>query len=651
MADLKASVELHLKDKLSSAVKGAAANVQRFGSTASQVARVSGRAFDSLGAKIGGLGLAFGAFNIIKFNTDYEDKLIRMGTAAGATAAETNALRRKLLAVAADAKISVDGLVSFGNALAENSIGLEEIRAAAPLAASAIQGLGMSGENFGTFYNELANRGASLDVITEKLNNITEMNSKAKGGNITQFGNDLAKILEVSGGKVDDLEDIYRVILTLNNGVSDTEAISRYEKAMQEFASNDIRDKVRKNFAGFDLKDAEGNVKSFSEIADTLITQLNDRKLSIDRLDEMGFSKQTIFALKTYNNHYQDTIDKVGELGDTQDAVSRRARKNAESIKSNLQSLQTSLNAIGGEILMRPLQWIAKVANENPQGLKFAIYGIGTALVALSTMKAFSTVFNFVTQLRSMRAPKIGGLGSGGIPVYVTNGGMGAGNLLDGTPLSGGNKALNHARAAVGKVTPGQYAAGGVAMGLFAAVLKIPQMMGELNGIKENEDLTAKERGKAEGGAIGDAAGGIIGGILGGVGGVAAGAAAGAAIGSIIPGLGTVIGGLVGAGVGWLGMKAGSEAGRWVGEKIGGSLASDNESIVPQMEDVPRSAMEHLRTPETALTIQNESVVIGTEITLKDDRIDARTRDITHSKLLSGYAFQTGLNFDARIMP
>ena len=651
MADIRAQVELLLKDKLSPAVKGASANVRAFGNVASQVANVSGRAFDSLGAKVGGLGIAFGALNLVKFNVDYEDKLIRLGTSAGATAGETNALKRELLETARVAKIGVDGLVDFGTVLADNAVSIEKIRAAAPLAAAAMQGLGMSGSEVADFYSVLDNRGASLDEITEKLNNVTEIASRSGSIGVSGLVKELPKLIELSGGSVDNIEEMAMAIAALGNGTSGSQAISGYEKAMQEFASADTQNAIRR-YLRFDTKNFDGSVKSFADIADVLIAKGNELG-NMDRLQELGLSRQTILTLKTYKSHYQNTIDKVGELGDTTDAVTGRANRNAASVKSNLESIQSSLKQAANEMFAWPLEKLAKFANEHPEGLKNAIYGITGALTILAGMKAFNTVFSFVSQLRSIKAPKVGGIGGGaGIPVHVTNpGAMGGGNLLDGTPINGkGNVALNNARGAVAKLTPGQYAAGGAAMGLTAAFVKIPQMMGELEGIRQNEDLTAKERGRAEGGAIGDAAGGIVGGVVGGLGGVAAGAAAGAAIGSIVPGLGTAVGALVGAGVGALGIYLGSRAGRAIGENIGEAMAGNDGGFVPPMEGVPVGAMENLTASGGSVGFRPEPVVVGTEVVFRDERTEARTYNRSGGTL-GGYNYQTGWNPDARNLP
>jgi hypothetical protein len=106
-------------------------------------------------------------------------------------------------------------------------------------------------------------------------------------------------------------------------------------------------------------------------------------------------------------------------------------------------------------------------------------------------------------------------------------------------------------------------------------------MMNELEEIKQNEELTEKERGKAKGGAIGDAAGSIAGAAAGTVAGgllaaMATSAIAGTAMGTAIPGLGNIAGLIIGAGVGAAGYYLGGKLGRAGGEGIGGAMSAND---------------------------------------------------------------------------
>jgi hypothetical protein len=213
--------------------------------------------------------------------------------------------------------------------------------------------------------------------------------------------------------------------------------------------------------------------------------------------------------------------------------------------------------------------------------MEYAVKGLAGAIVTLAGLKALGTVVSLVSNLKGLKGGNIGAGLTGGaaMPVYVTNWG-------DGTSVIGAggqfqkqiNPQLNGKPTAP---TPTQLAGVGAAAGISAAIVKIPQMMNELDAIKKNENLTVKERGKAKGGAIGDASGSIVGATGGAVAGtllgaIAGGAIAGTAIGTAVPGLGNAVGLLVGAGIGAAGFYFGGKAGRAAGGKIGESLAADD---------------------------------------------------------------------------
>jgi hypothetical protein len=272
-------------------------------------------------------------------------------------------------------------------------------------------------------------------------------------------------------------------------------------------------------------------------------------------------------AMKQFNNHYQNTIDKVGELGDTSNAVSRRAGENARSLKSALTGLQNAVLAQSDEALTRPIEKLAKLLNENPDGLKKAIKGVGIALGVLATMKALTTVMSFIGSLKGVQGG--GGLdvsaaGGAGIPVHVTNwGGAAESSMISGMGNAGIPAPSNLLNNAV------------VAATVATAVYEIPQMFNKLEAIKQDETLTNKERGEAEGGAIGSATGAITGAGLGAFGGgllaaIASSAIAGTALGTAVPELGNLVGLVIGAGVGAAGYYIGKKAGEAAGEAIGG---------------------------------------------------------------------------------
>ncbi|MDR2942783.1 MAG: hypothetical protein LBV17_09360 [Treponema sp.] len=672
MVNIKAAIELLLKDKFSPGIKGAAAEIKKFGEKTVSVANNVNNAFSGLGAQIASLGVTIGAAALAKSSIDYEDSLVRIGTNAGMSAAETNQLRRELIKIAQDTKISNDEMVSYAATLADNSIGFETIKESANFAALAIQGLGLSGQEAADLFSVLNSRGADVDTFKTKLNNLAEIDDRMQGMGLAEFTRYIPQLMELSDTPIENLEDLYTTILTLNKGAKNTKAIQQYQSAMQDFANPETRDAMRKYLNGFDTKQ-NGKLKDFTVIMNALVKKGNELG-NFDQLQKaFHLSDATIMALKQYNNHYQETIDKVGDLGDTHDAVSSRASANMKTMKSALTGLQNAIMAQSDGALIKPLETITRLLNENPKGLEMAIKGVKYTLIGLTALKAFSSVVSFLSNWKNLKGGKAGAgiTGGAGIPVHVTNagslGGLNAGKTPNGmpagTPLAKGTP-FNNAQKAVANLTPKHYAAGGAAMGITAAFTAIPAMVNELDAIKQNEELTNKERGKAKGGAIGDATGRIVGGVAGGIGGVAAGAAAGAAIGTIIPGIGNIVGALVGAGVGALGMWLGSKAGRAIGEGIGEGLAKDEplvreqQTVVtddfaaynPQLPEAYFREMQSLpRLAETTKSVNVEGEIkLQSQLIIEDSGYRLRQSVVQNT---TPFKFPTGNTFEAWLTP
>ncbi|MDR2923515.1 MAG: phage tail tape measure protein [Treponema sp.] len=578
---LQTAVELSLKDKFSSGIKSAGNSVSGFKDKAINAAYAIDQAFSSVGARLASLGVTIGAAALIKSSVEYEDSIIRIGTNAGMSGAEVNQFRRDLLAIATEAKVPIQELVKFSQAVTDNAIGLDVASESARFMADAMQGLGLSGQETGEILSVLVHKGADIDTVKQKLNNLAEIDDRLQGMGLAQFARVLPELMEASDAAVGNIEDLYISILTLNNGATNKQALTQYKAAMQDFASPETRNAMRKYMKGFDTKDQNGELKSFTEIMAALVEKGKEAG-GFDQFQKaFHFSDNTLKALKQFNKYSAETIEKVSSLGDTSTAVSGQAEQNAKSLASNLVSLQNNILKLSDAVLTKPIASLAKLLDEHPQGMELAIKGVGAALLALSAMKAFSTVVTFMANIKGLKGGNIGtGLtGGAGIPVHVTNaGGLGAGGQFQqpqalNPQLS--NNPLTAAQTAVGNITPKQYAGAAGGAAIAAAFVKIPQMINELDAIKQNEELTAKERGRAKGGAVGDATGSIVGAAAGGAAGIAAGAAVGAAVGSVVPVLGTAVGALVGAGIGALGMYLGGKAGRKIGEGIGESLADD----------------------------------------------------------------------------
>jgi len=462
-----------------------------------------------------------------------------------------------------------------------------------PFMADVIQALGISGEEAGQLFTTLFKRGVDADALKEKLNNLAEIGDRLGDMSITQFAKFLPSLSETSGAALDNIEDMYIALNMLAKGTNrPQQALQQYQSAMDDFRNS--ADSIQR-YTGFDVLNDDGELKGFAEIMETLskFGEQTDSTAYFDKIFHL--SDSTIKALRQYNNYYQETIENVGELGDTTNAIADRAGQNGGTIAASLNRLKSAASEFASSTLIKPVESLAALLNQHPRGMEYAVKGLAAAIAALALMKTFSTVISFIGNLKTLKdgGGVAGGLNAGGgagIPVHVTNWGGAAGSTMMpgagiGVPKTGGgttpgalpSSPLESARSAVGNLTPKQYAAGAAGAGITAAVVKIPQMVNELEAIKQDETLTNKERGAAKGGAIGDATGSIIGAAAGGAAGIAAGAAVGAAVGSVVPVLGTAVGALVGAGIGALGMWLGGKAGRKIGEGIGGAVAGDDD--------------------------------------------------------------------------
>ncbi|GAB6392733.1 MAG: phage tail tape measure protein [Treponematales bacterium] len=397
--EITAGILLKLKDQFSPKIKGAAGSFTGFGDKAVAAADKINKAFSGVAGTLGTLGVTLGAMSLFKASVDYEDSLIRIGTNAGYTAAQTNEARRELLRIAAAAKISDAEMKAFAATLGDNSLGYEDMMQSAEFAAQAIQGLGLGGEEVGEMFSMLLNRGASVDEVKQKLNNLAGIDDRMPGMSLSNFTAALPQLMEESGKGVESIEELYKSVLTLNRGTTNRKAISSYTEALR------------------DLKNI-GVKKSFEELAFK----------SESYLKSLGLSGTTIHTLKMFSANYQEVVNKVGELGDTSDAISRQAEANARSLKSALTGLKSAVMAQSDSALVYPIEKLAEPLNKHPDGLEKTIKGVGAALAGLAGIRLAAGVVSFLANLRGLRrggpiVPQIGGLGGGAspLPVFVTN--------------------------------------------------------------------------------------------------------------------------------------------------------------------------------------------------------------------------------------
>jgi hypothetical protein len=144
--------------------------------------------------------------------------------------------------------------------------------------------------------------------------------------------------------------------------------------------------------------------------------------------------------------------DSLVNLGDTSGLLQQKSARMADTLKSNLQNLQTAFLSFADKNLTGPLQDVTNLLNklaENPEKIEAGIKGITIAIGALAAVRIGAGIISFVARLNSLKSGgglNVAGLanagGGAGIPVHVTNLG-GAGGALPLTPgLGGGTPSL-----------------------------------------------------------------------------------------------------------------------------------------------------------------------------------------------------------------
>jgi hypothetical protein len=433
--EITAGVLLKLKDQFSSQIKGAGISVQGFADKAVGMAEKVNTAFSGVAGTLGTLGVGIGTAALIKGGIDYQNAIVRIATNAGVYGREVNEFGRRLIQIAYDAKVSHQELIAFANTASECAVGLEDITSNMPFMADVIQALGISGEEAGQLFTTLFKRGVDADALKEKLNNLAEIGNRLGNMSITQFAKFLPSLSETSGAALDNIEDLYIALNMLAKGTNKPQqALQQYQSSMDDFKKS--ADSIRRYTGGFNvLNEDTGELKGFAEIMEAL-SKFGEQTGATAYFDKVfGLSDSTIKALRQYNNYYQETIENVGELGDTSKAIAKRAGQNAGTIEASLIRLKSAASDFASSTLIKPVEKLADLLSQHPQGMEYAVKGLAAAIAAIALMKSFSAVVSFIGNLKTLKdgGGVAGGFnvgGGAGIPVHVTNWGGAAGSSM-----------------------------------------------------------------------------------------------------------------------------------------------------------------------------------------------------------------------------
>ncbi|MCL2245071.1 MAG: hypothetical protein FWC03_11505 [Treponema sp.] len=602
MAELKANVLLSLKDIFSQAMSKAAGAAGGFADKTLGAIDKIDKAVSGTGAKLAALGLTLSLGAAAKGVIELDHRMTRLGISAGASADKVSKLKQLIFdtAQAPDIKIDANNLLDAIDTVVNKTNDLKYAEDNIQNIAYAIQATGESGESIGNIFSEFQKFGYSTEQIISLMDDLAAQANEGSFS-LADFAKQAPAIFSsLEGRKIgtapENIKKVNAALQILNAGMKSPEkAASSLYAAMNELADIETQKKLKR--MGIDVLDKD--TKEFRDFNDIMldIAAKSENARDMNYLNSI-FSNSTLQAIRSYTAHGERMYENLTDLGDTTGLLQRQSAEMADTLQSNIKNLQTAFNSFANSNLTKPLEYLTGLLNklsEDPERLKNIFSGIAYGIGAIAAVKGIAGITRFIGSLSQLQGGKID-LGSlsmaSAMPVYVTNwgssgipaggmGGSGTGAPLPQTQLGKGTP-LTNARAAVSNLKPAQYAAGGAIAGIGAAFIKIPQMVNELDQIKQNEDLTSKERGKAKGGAIGDAAGSTIGAAGGAVAGtllgaIAAGALSGTAIGTAIPGLGNIAGLLIGGAVGAAGFYFGGKLGRKAGEGIGEAAAKDDQ--------------------------------------------------------------------------
>lgn len=618
MAELNTAVELSLKDRFTAGMKTAAGAVNTFsGKTLGAIKKIDS-ALSGTASKLAAFGLTLSVGAVTKDIIELDDRLSAIGVQSGLAADGIASLKQQVydVANAPDVKVDTSSLIDAMDAVIERTGDVEFATSNIRAMGLAMRATGASGADTGGLYAEFQKYGLSAEEVLKTIDTLTV---QGKEGAVTL--RDLATLgprtisayaaTGRSGSQA--IMEMGAALQVIKQGTGSPEqAATAFEALMRELADPNKIKLLRQLGVQVDW-----TKKSVMDLMGEIVQKTGGDARKLNTV----FGGEAARAFNYVAGQFQttgrlDILEKFNGIVGDGSTIQRDAAERAQTLSANIQNLQTAfekfVNVGISPALVKltdGLNWLA----EDPDRLQKVFTGAAIGIGAITAVKGIAGISRLVTSFSSLRGGGKINIAESltmaqAMPVYVTNwGGMGAGASLpaaaDLTPpqtpaqtnpkstptspttaLAERAKPLGAAREAVGGITKAQYAGGAAMGGVTAAVVAIPQMIGELEAIKQDETLTDAEKSKAKGGAIGDATGTIVGGAVGGAAGIAVGAAAGAAIGSVVPILGTAVGALAGAGIGALGMWLGGKAGRAIGEGIGEAVAPDETAAAPAQD-------------------------------------------------------------------
>jgi hypothetical protein len=581
--EIRAGVELTLKDGYSAGIRKAGSETGKFADKTLGVINDVDKALSGAGAKLAAFGLSFSLGAVTKDIIELDHRMARVGLTANASVEQIAALKRAVFEAAKSPDIKIDPteVVSALETIMAKTGDLKFVGANIRNIALAIQAAGEAGGPMGDVFSEFAKNGYSAEQISRLMD---DMIAQSDQGEFTfaEFAKNAKAVLSAYsaiGNTPDDVRRANAAMQVLTAGTKSAEvATTVLNSAINELRDPRKRDEIEK--LGIKVRDLEtGKLRDFNSIMLELAEASND----IYKADIINalFGSETIKAISAYNSEFAKKIDGLLELGDTAGKLSEKSATMAKTLQSNIQGLKTSFYEFADSNLTAPLAKITELLDDltaHPERVKRLFTEIALGLGAITAVKGIAGVARIIESMKGLKSGKINITESlsmaGAMPVYVTNWGGGAGlgagtgNTFTGTgaaPAGAGGLVEHYGNplppsarpplpdqpASVWKGRlPSAKTSAATAAGV-QAVISVVGLATELYDLSKNETLSDEERTKRKNGAVGDAFGSV------------AGAAGGAFLGTLIfPGVGTVIGGMIGS-------QLGGTGGRWAGETLG----------------------------------------------------------------------------------
>lgn len=642
MTQLRAQAKIDLGGNVTTAARTFGQSFKGLGDNAEKHLGRAHRAAQSLGGVLDGLGnrytaLATGAAGLgtARHLIGLEDRMTRLGIAAGITRDEVDKLKRGMMeaAMADDVRIDPAQIMSAVDVIIEKTGDLKLAEMNIRNIGLAIQAAGAAGTDIGGVLTQMQMK-FGVREAKDILAGFDILANQGKAGaftlqNLASLGERVMTAYAVASGRrgLGAIREMGAMLqIGRGGGGSAEQAATGFEALMRNLTNLEKQKELKAigiKLFEIDPDTGEKMMRDGNEILKDVVRKAKgDASLLGSIFDAEAMRIVSQYALMFNNKGNFDDVEKFKNVASDGKTIMADSARAADTMGAALTQMKSVWTSLSDKNLTGPMREFADVLNslnadELERVMQVATYGVMAVGGLVLMAKTIRGVSNTINTFRSiMGKGPMGGPGGAGLgtamPVMVMNwpGGAGAGSYGAGAGYgagadgggagSKGKKGLGGRLRGLGRRAGGL--GGGLAMG-FAAL--------DAGMVLMDDNLTTG--GKIEGVASAAGTG------LGGWGGAAMGAAIGTAI---LPGIGTAIG----AGLGGI---AGSQIGQWLGQTVGGWLRGGHVASTDDARELRRAAA---MSPEAKMTVHFSNAPPGMTVTQTASGIDL-TREISRGRM------------------